>query len=132
MTGSAALVFSAGRQTFRTRQSSLGSVPSGAASLGNGFCTQSWPYAVAVFTPVHGHDRLRRTPAQVAHRRRGEGDALERQDAVGDGALHGAAFDLHLIRKRRVRAKSREPRHHDRHYECSESLSHRVDTSWRA
>src|SRR5262249_2704487 len=73
--------------------------------------------------------RLRWTPPQVAHRRSGKRNALEREHAVSDRALHLAARDLHLIRKRRVRAKSRECRNRDRHHQSTESLPHRVDTS---
>src|SRR4051812_35485390 len=54
MTGNLAAGRSAGRQTFSTRQSSAGGVPSGAASPGNGSCAQSLPYARAGFAPVHG------------------------------------------------------------------------------
>ena len=65
MTGSLVRA-SAGRQTLSTRQSSAGVVPRGAASLGKGFCMQSWPYCVASNTPVQGlagcGGRQRRAP----------------------------------------------------------------------
>jgi hypothetical protein len=57
MTGSLPAAFApglaVGLQTLAYRQSSDGAVPSGAASLGNGSCMQSWPYAVAWRTPRH-------------------------------------------------------------------------------
>ena len=101
ITGSLRAVGSAGRQTFRNRQSSDGAAAAPAHLPAPEAVAEPSLHAVRAVLRGLAHARpprrrLRRPPPQVADGRRREGDALVGDDSVVDHALQLAG--IHLAR----------------------------------
>ena len=127
ITGSLRAVGSAGRQTFRNRQSSDGAGGAGAPAGRR----RAEPSLHAVRPVLRGlaharppRRRLGRPPPQVAHGRRREGDALEGDDAVVDHALQFAAIDPHDCRRLRTRRGANTRRGRQRGQRAREKSGH--------